>query len=289
MLTGAQGFIGAHLGNYLIDRGHEVVGIDDLSNPSQQAVRFPLEKKGYADATSLAGYDVTIHLAASINVDESILKPERYFENNVLGTLRFLETLRRTNPSCKFIYASSSEVYGSAKTPLMSEEHPLDPLSPYAVSKLAAEQLCKNYQQIHNLNITIIRHFNGFGQYQNNGIYGGAIAKFKEQGKAGRDITVFGSGEQSRDYTYIAQILSGYMLAIEKKLPLIVNFGSGSSVKIIDIANYIARKYSANVVHLPPRANEVMRLEADISKALSYGYNVQTDFWRNLDEYLDLN
>ena len=284
LITGAKGFIGSHLGNALVSRGDEVIGIDNESHASENPVTFSVLKDD-AKNIDLEGIDVVLHLAAHINVDESIEKPIEYFENNVIETVRILEKLRQF-PKCKFIYASSAEVYGTAIETPMSEMHPLTPLSPYATSKLSAEEVCKLYADLHKCDITIIRNFNTFGPYQRGDYYGGVIAKFIAQAKAGVPLTVYGSGEQMRDYMHVSQAVTGYMLAIDKKLPLVINFGSGNSVKIIDIAKRIAEKLNARIEHLAPRPNEIKSLKADVSEAISFGYQIQTDFWNHLDELL---
>jgi len=289
LITGAAGFIGSHLGNGLVALGHKVEGVDTFENPSDNKISFEIKKINFADENlKLTGYDVIFHLAAYINVDESIANPTKYLENNTLATQRLLEKVKRDCPTARFIYASSAEVYGTAATPKMDENHPLDPLSPYAVSKLGAEQICKVYAQIYEMPITVIRNFNTFGEHQRGGIYGGVIAKFTKLAKAGEDLPVYGSGEQMRDFMYISQAVAGYILTMEQKnMPLIINFGSGMPIKIIDIANFIANKFGVKVYHDKSRPNEIMRLEADISRAMHYGYKVETNFWENLENYLE--
>lgn len=286
LITGAAGFIGSHLGNRLVALGHQVFGVDDLSHPCKQVRDFPIRTVDFMEAVREEEWDAIYHLAAHINVDESVDRPDLYMENNAMGTLRLLEHLRATKNNTHLIFASSAEVYGSARMAFMAEDHPLDPISPYAVSKLAAEQLCKNYAQLYGMDITVIRNFNTFGEFQNDGLYGGVIAKFKAQALRGEDLTVYGSGEQSRDYMHISQAVAGYVLALNTKLPLIVNFGSGYERKIIDIANIISNVLGVGVIHVEPRPSEVMRLQADISRAKQYGYKPETDFWEKLNNFL---
>jgi dTDP-glucose 4,6-dehydratase len=286
LITGAAGFIGSHLGNRLTQLGHEVVGYDSFVNPSDNKTNFRIEHIDCRKLTTLQGYDAVFHLAAFINVDESIKYPDDYFDNNVAVTMHLLDLVRSSKT--KFIYASSAEVYGSAQYPIISEDdHPLDPLSPYAVSKLASEQFCKVYAQLYGLDVTVVRNFNTFGEFQRGGVYGGVIAKFAHLGAQGLNLPVYGSGEQTRDYMHVSQAVDGYVLALERKLPIIVNFGSGSEVKIVDIANRIATKFGVSLVHEKPRPGELMRLRADVSRAKQYGYNVTTDFWTHLDNYLE--
>jgi dTDP-glucose 4,6-dehydratase len=290
LITGAAGFIGSHLGNRLKDLGHEVIGVDNMGNYSSNEKRFhyePISFQQYVQDYPLHDFDAIVHLAAYINVDDSIENPMIYFENNARGTMMLLESVRKQDFKGKLVFASSAEVYGSARAELMDENHPLDPISPYAVSKLAAEQMCKNYAQLYGLDITVIRNFNTFGEGQRGGIYGGVIAKFKEQAQGGGPITVYGSGEQTRDYMHISQAVDGYVLALETKLPTIVNFGGGVDYRIIEIANRIAEHFKVQVVHQRPRPNEVMRLRADISLAKRYGYKMSTAFWTQLDAYLE--
>lgn len=290
LITGAKGFIGSHLGNKLTELGHEVFGVDSLNNNCKNPTAFKWDAINVFQVAfdyNFKEYDAVVHLAASINVDESIKYPHFYLKNNAEATTLLLQRIKEENPKCKFVYASSAEVYGSARMPKMDEDHPLDPLSPYAVSKLAAEQMCKNYAQLYGMDITVIRNFNTFGEYQRGGIYGGVIAKFANLAKEGKDLPVYGSGEQMRDYMYIKQAVAGYVLALENKLPTIVNFGSGTPIRIIDIANAIADKFGVKVYHGKPRPNEVMRLEADVSRAMQYGYKVETDFWKHLNQYLE--
>lgn len=291
LITGAAGFIGGHLGNSLVSLGHKVEGVDTFENPSGNKANFEIKKISCIDENlRLSSYDVIFHLAAYINVDESIANPGKYLENNTIGTQRLLEKVKRDCPTVRFIYASSAEVYGTATTPKMDENHPLDPLSPYAVSKLGAEQICKVYAQLYDMPITVIRNFNTFGEHQRGGIYGGVIAKFTKLAKAGENLPVYGSGEQMRDFMYINQAVAGYILTMEQKnMPLIINFGSGTPIKIIDIANFIANKFGVKAYHDKARPNEIMRLEADISRAMHYGYKVETNFWKNLEEYLNYN
>lgn len=297
LITGGCGFIGSHLAVRLAKEGHKITIVDDheyrfhgsKTNPdlANRSIRFIGCDFATAAILHEEQFDVIFHLAASINVDESIKEPFEYFDNNFRGTSFLIEEVRKNQKNCKFIYASSAEVYGTAQEEAMSETHPLDPLSPYAVSKLATEQMLKVYSQLYGMDITVIRNFNTFGEYQRGDYYGGVISKFAHLAKEGKDLPVYGSGEQTRDYMHISQAVTGYILAMKNKLPTIVNFGSGVEIKIIDIANFIAKEFGVKVIHEPARPNEIVKLRADISRALSYGYIVETDFWINLKNYLD--
>src|SRR3990167_10429668 len=149
--------------------------------------------------------DIVFLLAAQIHVDKSIENPQETIDINVNGTLNILEACRKYGK--KLVFASSSEVYGTSQSEFMSETHPLDAQSPYAASKVAGDRLCKSYIDTYGMDISILRNFNTFGEYQNDGSYGGVIAIFTRQALAGEPITIYGTGEQERDYMYIEDAL----------------------------------------------------------------------------------
>jgi len=287
LITGARGFVGSHLGNTLAAKGHTVVGIDDLSNPSTNTVTFPVKimRVGELSPEDIRGVDAIFHLAAKVNVDESIAFPQPYFDANVNETVHLLELVRAHAPSIKFIYASTSEVYGSGMTEKMDESHPLEAASPYAVSKMAADRLVMIYGAMHGMDVTVVRNFNTFGEHQRDGLYGGVIPKFVSQGLKKEPITIFGDGSQSRDYMHVSQAVTGYAMVLERDMPKLYNCGLGETFPIIDIAHYIAKKFDVPVVHLPARPNEVQFLCADVSLAKAHGYEITTDFWNMLDSY----
>lgn len=287
MLTGARGFVGSHLGNELVRHGHDVIGVDNLSTPSTNPVSFPVLEKSVGELRTddILGIESVFHLAAKVNVDESIVQPQYYFTENVDETIHLLELFRYDAPKSKFIYASTSEVYGSGRMPKMTEDHPLEAASPYAVSKMAADRLVSIYGDMHGMDVTIVRNFNTFGEHQRDGLYGGVIPKFVSQAIAGKPITIFGDGMQSRDYMHVSQAISGYILALEKQMPRTYNCGLGETFPILDIARHVAQKFDVEIEHLPPRPNEVLFLCADVELAKKHGYEITTDFWTMLDVY----
>lgn len=287
LITGARGFVGSHLGNTLVLKGHDVVGIDDMSNPSTNTVNFPVITMRVGDMTEehIVGMDAIFHLAAKVNVDESITFPQPYFDTNVSETIHLLELIRHHTPHVRFIYASTSEVYGSGMTEKMDETHPLEAASPYAVSKMAADRLINIYGAMHGMNVTVVRNFNTFGEHQRDGLYGGVIPKFVSQALKKEPITIFGDGSQSRDYMHISQAVTGYTMVLERDMPKLYNCGLGETFPIIDIATFIAKKFDVPIIHLPARPNEVLFLCADVSLAKAHGYEITTDFWGMLDAY----
>ena len=293
LITGAAGFIGSHLYLKLKDEGHEVIGIDDFSHPcgnhllNDEVVSLDIRDGVIFDI--IKKVDVVYHLAAQIHVDKSIHDPKDTISRNVDGTLNILEACRKHNK--KLIFASSSEIYGTSQTSFMSEEHPLDAQSPYAASKVAGDRLCKSYNDTYGMDISILRNFNTFGPYQNDGgegkSYGAVIGIFTRAALAGRPLEIFGSGRQQRDYMYISDALKGYDIA--RKRVGVLNVGSGKTITINSLAKKIIllTKSKSSIIHIEPRQGEVMRLCADISKARNLGFEVETDFDKHLTQYIE--
>jgi len=284
LITGGAGFLGSHLCEKLIAKGHTIVCLDNFLNGSLGNIRALLNHRCFKltsgdvrdfdllEKTVSSGIDVIIHLAAQIHVDRSVIEPKETYETNVLGTLHVLELARRYDVE-KVIYASTSEIYGSAQYVPMDEKHPLDPMHPYGASKLAADRMCHAYIQTYGINICILRLFNTFGPRQKDTGYGGAISIFAKRVLSDRPPIIYGDGKQSRDYLYIEDAVNAYESILESKKPLKepINFGTGKDVTILSIANNIIRlfgkKGKIKPVHVAPRPGEVRRLVADNKKA----------------------
>ncbi|MCK4522401.1 MAG: NAD-dependent epimerase/dehydratase family protein [Nanoarchaeota archaeon] len=284
LITGNKGFIGSHLMKQL---GNEVMGIDNNFHPSKNKVESiigDIRNKELVDEL-VQKVDVVFHLAAVIHVDYSIKYPADTLDVNIGGTLNILEACRKYNK--KLIFASSSEVYGSSQAEYMNEEHLLDCQSPYAATKVAGDRLCKSYMDTYGMDISILRNFNTFGEWQNDGSYGGVIAIFTRQALAGKPITVFGDGSQERDYMHINDAIRGYVLAASMKG--VLNIGTGKTVSVLEIAKMIKEitESKSEIVFLGERAGEVQRLCADISKAKKLGFEPRTDFKKNLIDYVN--
>jgi len=299
LVTGAAGFIGSHLYQKLKSEGHEVIGIDNFSHASQNPInseiidfdiRYPRPVSG--NYTALDSYiknvDIVYHLAAQIHVDKSIENPRETLDINVNGTLNILEACRKYKK--KLVFASSSEVYGTSQSEYMDESHPLDAQSPYASSKVAGDRLCKSYIDTYGLDICILRNFNTFGPFQNDGgegkSYGAVIGIFTKAALRGEPLRIFGTGEQSRDYIYISDALQGY--DIGSRYTGVLNIGSGKSISINELAQKIKTitQSASEIIHVEARPGEVQRLCAEISRARLLGFNPQTDFDKHLDGYV---
>jgi UDP-glucose 4-epimerase len=289
LVTGSAGFIGSHLYQKLTQMGHEVVGIDNFfhasKNPNNVNV-LRLDIREHLDKF-IQWSDIVYLLAACIHVDYSIEKPVETFDINVNGTINVLETCRKYGK--KLVFASSSEIYGSSQTDFMSESHPLDAQSPYAVTKIAGDKICTVYKDVYGMKVDVIRNFNTFGPWQNDTSYGGVIAKFTKAALNGTDLQIYGDGTQSRDYMYIDDALQGYLMSLENDLDKPTNFGTGQTVTVNELAEMIVRlaHSQSKIVHVSPRAGEVQRLCADISLAKSLGFKPNTDFERDLGRYVN--
>ena len=288
LITGAAGFIGSHLHKYLTDKGHRVLGIDNLSHPCNSGV-----KTEYADVRyekELLPYfsncDIVFHLAAQISVDKSIYNPEETIATNILGTQNVLELARRWNT--KVIFASSSEIYGTAQKDFIDELHPMDAQSPYGASKIAGDRMCYAYYQTYKKDIVVVRNFNTFGEYQADDSYGGVIAKFTKAALTNEDIEIFGDGNQERDYMHVRDAVKAYELAIDLPAGSVMNFGTGKTVTVNEIAQEIVKltDSKSRIKHVEARKGEVQRLCADITQAKKFGFKPSTDFKEDLKGYI---
>lgn len=299
LIAGGAGFQGSHLVESLLQKKHQV---SILNTPSEEA--FSNIKKVQDKIRVVWGsitdpevvqktvreQDVIFHLAAYINVDESRIHPEKTIQTNVLGTVNILNAVKENNS--RLIYISSCEVYGDGHTDQddgkLSETAEMRPNSPYAASKAAADRICHAYFKTFDTNVAIVRPFNIFGERQKAGQFGALIPILVNKAMRGENLTVFGDGQQARDYMHVDDIISAYHLVLknENLKGKAVNFGTGKGTKIIDIANYIAKKFKVKVIHAPARPGEVTKFGADISLALSLGWKPKINFWKGLDRYI---
>ncbi|MBA3750884.1 MAG: GDP-mannose 4,6-dehydratase [Nitrosopumilus sp.] len=284
LITGAAGFLGSHLAEKYVNEGHVIYGLDNLLNGNLNNIRTLLHRKNFKfihdDVRKQEIYhklpndiDAIIHLAAQIHVDRSIVNPAETFNINVDGTMKILE-FSRMNDVSKILFASTSEIYGSAKYVPMNEEHPLAAQHPYGVSKIAADRLCYTYNETYDLGVDIIRCFNLYGPRQKDSGYGGVIAIFFNRVLQNKPPIIYGDGKQSRDYMYVDDAVDAYDKVLKSTSnpgKYGINFGSGTEISINEIAELIL-KYAATdknlkPIYVDPRPTEVQRLYADISKA----------------------
>lgn len=288
LLTGNCGFIGSHLQEYLENKGYEVLGLDSMfwsTRKMRNSVIGDVRDKELVNLL-VNQVDEVFHTAAQINVDYGNEHPDETVDINIKGTLNLLEACTKFNKP--MVFASTSEVYGSQEGKI-SEETSTNCQSVYAASKLGADRLCKSYADTYSTDVKILRNFNTFGPYQRFDSYGGVISIFTDRALHNKPSVIYGDGKQERDYIWITDAVAGYELIAEsgtKGQP--INVGSGKTVTVNEIAEII-RKYTGcpKPIHTEPRPGEVRRLCCDNRKARGLGLVIETDFEKNIKEFID--
>jgi UDP-glucose 4-epimerase len=297
LVTGGAGFIGSHLCEKLLDQGHSVVCLDNFYNGNLNNIRGLFNHKNFhfvegsildknllKDLTKDCNY--IMHLAGQIHVEKSIIRPSETLEINLHGTKNLLE-ICTANKNIGMTFASSAEVYGEKEGP-HCENSPLNPQSPYAASKVAAESLCISYFHTYKTNVRVIRNFNTFGPRQKSYGYGAVIAIFARRALDNKSLIIYGDGEQTRDYQYIDDAVNGYITSLKMPPGEIINTGFGHDHKIIDIAKEIIKitNSTSKIVHTEPRPGEVKELKCLIDKAASYGHTPCFTLNQGLEKYI---
>jgi UDP-glucuronate 4-epimerase len=305
LITGGAGFIGSHLVERLLADGHNVVILDDFNDyydPKIKRANIAAVSKDVRvhdvdlrDAQKVASvfrnekFDAIFHLAARAGVRPSIQQPQLYYDTNVAGTLHLLEGARTSGVE-RFIFASSSSVYGAAKTvPFSEEEHLTQTLSPYAATKIAGEFLCSTYSHLYKMRIVALRYFTVYGGRQRPDL---AIHQFTRKINAGEPIDQFGDGTTRRDYTYIDDILQGTLAALKYGGPPfdVFNLGESDTIQLKDLIAAIEKTLGkkAKINRLPEQPGDMPLTCADISKARKLlGYNPKTKFEDGLPKFVD--
>ena len=276
IVTGGAGFIGSHLVDELIKQGVEVTILDNLStgkkeniNPKAEFIECDIFKDTYGDLIFLLnGADTVFHLAAKTTVQESINKPSLYNNINVVGTLNLLEAAAAMKVK-RFIFSSSSSVYGNAKVPT-SEDHPLNPISPYALNKLIGEQYCKLYSEIYNIDTVCLRYFNVYGDRMNNEGYKLVFPIFKEQILNNKPLTINNNGEQRRDFIHVNDVVRANILVAKHSNNFngdIYNVGNGKNYSINEIADMFGgeKQYGNQVIEPFETLAETAKIDLDLN------------------------
>ena len=308
LITGAAGFIGSHLCEALIN-DHDVIGIDNfcdfydikikrnnLKNLAQfdnfQIIKADIRSKSeMEDVFSHHKFDLIIHLAAMAGVRPSIDDPVLYTEVNINGTVNLLEQCKKHNID-KFIFASSSSVYGNNKKVPFAESDPVDlPISPYASTKKAGELICHSYHHLYQISIACLRFFTVYGPRQRPDL---AIHKFDRNIISDEAIPVFGDGSTQRDYTYIDDIIDGILRSVDFVMSgshyEIFNLGESQTISLSKMIKTIERSLGkeAKKEILPMQPGDVNQTYADISKAKEMlGYDPKTKFKVGVDKFID--
>jgi UDP-glucose 4-epimerase len=290
VVTGGAGFIGSHLVEALIGRGHRVRVVDDLS--SGRLENLPPERVGEVGSgapielsradvaerepvrSALRGASGVFHEAAQVSVPASMRDPEKSYRVNVMGTLNVLEAARAEGVK-KVVFAASSAAYGDVATLPKREEMTPRPLSPYAAGKLAGETLLATWGLAFGLETVALRYFNVYGPRQaDDSPYSGVIAQFARRLLERRAPTIYGDGEQSRDFVFVEDVVRANLLAMERKVEAgaVINVGTGKSVTVHSLCRLLTgiAESSIEPVHQPARAGDVRHSLASIERARAW-------------------
>jgi UDP-glucose 4-epimerase len=297
LVTGVAGFIGSSIARALLAKGCDVRGVDDFSTGKREnlagmdAMEFLHGDLTDAEvsARACAGVSCVFHEAAIPSVPRSVLDPIGCNHANVTGTLQLLNEARKAGVQ-RVVYAGSSSAYGNAPTLPKREDMIPRPLSPYAVSKLAGEYYMQAFASVYGMETVTIRYFNVFGPRQDPAsMYSGVLAKFSRQMLAGETPTILGDGEQSRDFTYIDNVVHGNLLAseasAEKVSGRVFNVATGKRITLNDTVEILRELtgYQGPVEYGPDRAGDVKHSLADYTLAReNFGYEPVVDFREGL-------
>ena len=305
LVTGGAGFIGSHLVERLLSLGHDIAILDDFNdfydpqikrqNIAAVAKDVAIHHLDLRDSGAVQNlfhrekFEAIAHLAARAGVRPSIQNPQLYYDTNVNGTLHLLDAARVTGVE-RFIFASSSSVYGNSKTVPFSEDRQLiQTLSPYGATKIAGEFLCSTYSHLYGIRVVALRYFTVYGPRQLPDL---AIHQFTRRIHAGKPIDQFGDGTTRRDYTYIDDIIQGTIAALKYDGPMfdIFNLGENETIQLRDliagIENALGEK--AKINRLPEQPGDMPVTYADISKARELlGYNPSTRLSDGLPRFIE--
>ncbi len=280
VVTGGAGFIGSHLADHLLKLGHRVRIVDDFSTGKRANVALlsgdlEVHEVSITDRAALdpifAGADYVFHEAALASVPRSVADPLSTHHANATGTLNVLLAARDAGVK-RVVYAASSSAYGEVTADKQVETMPPHPLSPYGVSKLAGEFYCQAFTQVYGLETVALRYFNVFGPRQDEtSQYAAVIPKFISALIAGTAPTIYGDGAQSRDFTYVDNVVHGNLLAL--KAPdvagEVMNLAIGGSVSLLQLIAKLNRILGTDIqpIHTDPRAGDIKFSRADVTKA----------------------
>ena len=299
VVSGAAGFVGSHLVDYLLAKGFSVIGLDSLRTGKKENLIEAMKHENFRfeqldicsrDLMKVVRnpVDVIFHLAAISSVNFSVENPIEVNNVNVNGTLNMLE-LARQRDTARFVYSSSAAVYGNPVTLPVEEETPLDPLSPYAASKIAAEMYCLSYGSLYSITPTIFRYFNVFGPRQENSEYSGVIPIFINQGLQNLDITVNGDGSQTRSFIYVDDVVEATYLGsqLETSTGHILNLSGTDSISILDLAHLIKEQIpdsTSSIFHRDAREGDIQDSIGSMEKASSIlGFSPSFPFTTGLE------
>lgn len=296
LVTGGAGFIGSHLVDRLLGDGHHVMVLDNFSTGRRENLahlenhpRLKVSDVDIAGQKSINqffnGVHWVFHLAALADIVPSIQRPTDYFRCNVVGTEKVLEAARAAGVS-QFIYAASSSCYGIPKVYPTPETAPIKPQYPYALTKYLGEELVLHWGQVYGLPVVSLRLFNVYGpRARTSGTYGAVFGVFLAQKLAGKPFTVVGDGTQTRDFTYVTDVVEAFVMSAQSAVKQeIFNVGSGNTYSV----NLLVKLLGGEVVHIPKRPGEPDCTFADTSRLRSVlGWRPRVSFETGVAKMLE--
>lgn len=302
LITGGAGFIGSNIARELVSRGEKVIVFDNLSSGSmsnladiESAITFvPGDIRDFtAITTACQGVDYVLHQAAIRAVVRSIDAPLEVNEHNITGTLNVLEAARAAKVK-RVVFASSSSVYGDANIEQQSESLTPNPASPYALTKLTGEHYCRLYHELFGLSTVSLRYFNVFGPHQNvESQYSAVIPIFVDHLLHGRAPEIHWHGQQSRDFTYVANVVAANLraaVAPTAKSGHVYNIGNGQTTTIMQLYQALQQLLDISIEPrlAPKRAGDILKTHADINRAQAdLGYQPEVSFSEGLQRSID--
>lgn len=284
LVTGGGGFIGSHTVDLLLDQGLHVIVFDNfstgkLSNLDLFNPRLEIIQRDISDyhrlVKEMARCDAVLHLAALPSVQKSIEDPLNSLKINLVGFLNMLQALREMHKPLRFVYASSSAVYGKTDRLPCSDEHPLEGqvLSPYALEKVNNERYAELYEYLYGIKSLGLRFFNVYGKRQDpRSPYSGVIAQFISKYQNRKSLTIFGDGEQSRDFIHVSDIARASVISLQSDYCGVLNIATGKAESLNNLVKYIekAGKVAAKIEHTEAKKGDIKDSYAKVDKAAQY-------------------
>jgi UDP-glucose 4-epimerase len=302
-VTGGAGFIGSHVVDRLVELGNRVVVLDNFSTGKRANLGRWLEPKyrfdGSEPAVEIVTCDVAhgifaglapitakygrveriVHLAAQVSVVASVANPLVDMQINYGGTLHVLEYARATGVA-KVAFASSAAVYGDVEVMPVGEDTATRPVSPYGIDKLASEHALDYYAAVHGVATTALRFFNVYGPRQDpSSPYSGVISIFADRARAGKPLTIFGDGQQTRDFVYVGDVVRGIVAALaDGNSRLVANVGTGNEITVLELARTLVDLCGnrSSIEHAPARSGEIIRSRARVDRLRELGVVAET-------------
>jgi UDP-glucose 4-epimerase len=290
VIIGSKGFIGHHLSNHLEVKGHDVWGADVVVDYIHTDRYFLIDATN-ADFSSVfqhLKYDVCINCSGAASVPDSLKNPIRDFYLNTLNVFKQLEAIRSSQPECKFINLSSAAVYGNPKQLPIKETDNLNPLSPYGIHKLQAEQICREFYDFYNLKTCSVRIFSAYGI----GLQKQLFWDLYKKAKAGTPFTLYGTGNESRDYIYISDLVKAIEIVAQSSSYKadIMNIANGQEISIRDAVSIFFSLFKSAIDYSfsgETREGDPVNWRADNSKLTSLGYKPCVDINNGLQKYYE--